>query len=101
MTRPRSKTHLDFVRNHCCLVSGCYSESVQAHHVGDTATAAMSKKPGDQWTVPLCNLHHNGLHNFGRKTFEELHRLDLRKAARWLAKRSPCRKIQKVAGEND
>ena len=28
----------------------------------------MAKKPGDQWVVPLCRIHHRALHDTGDET---------------------------------
>jgi hypothetical protein len=28
----------------------------------------MAKKPGDQWAVPLCRIHHRALHDAGDET---------------------------------
>ena len=59
----KSPRYLDFVRGLGCLV--CQSPLVQAHHLQRVELSAMSKKPGDEWTVPMCSKHHTDLHLTG------------------------------------
>lgn len=61
--RVRSKEHLDFIREQPCLV--CRARPVVAHHLTHAQPKARSLKAGDQWTVPMCDLHHRGLHAAG------------------------------------
>jgi len=63
--RIRDKAHLLNVAALPCLV--CGREPAQAHHVRYTQPRAMSKKVSDEWTVPLCNLHHRELHDAGNE----------------------------------
>jgi hypothetical protein len=50
----------------------------------------MGSKPGDEWTVPLCNEHHREGHQTGWLTFEARYRVDLRAQAIRLATASPA-----------
>ena len=61
--RLRNSEHLKFVTNHACLFCGRMPS--QAHHVRYAQPRAMSRKVSDEWTVPLCNTHHDDLHRAG------------------------------------
>ena len=39
-----------------------------AHHLKRIQPNALARKPGDQWVVPLCRLHHRALHDAGDET---------------------------------
>ena len=53
---PKIKTAADLLVAHDTLMAAviCFAQ-----------TRAMSKKVGDQWTVPLCATHHRALHDAG------------------------------------
>jgi hypothetical protein len=61
--RVRDKEHLKEVASQPCLV--CGRNPSHAHHIRYAQRRAMSKKVGDQWTVPLCATHHRALHDAG------------------------------------
>jgi DNA recombination protein Rad52 len=61
--RIRDKEHLKEVASQPCLV--CCRSPSHAHHIRYAQRRAMSKKVGDQWTVPLCATHHRALHDAG------------------------------------
>jgi hypothetical protein len=61
--RVRDKDHLRYVSSLPCVVCGRLPS--QAHHLKHAQPRAMGLKVGDQWTVPLCNLHHRSLHDAG------------------------------------
>lgn len=61
--RLRDKEHLRLVAGQPCLV--CGRQPAEAHHLRFAQPRAMSRKPGDQFTVPLCRLHHRALHDAG------------------------------------
>ena len=61
--RLRDKEHLRLVAGQPCLV--CGRQPSEAHHLLFAQPRAMSRKPGDQFTVPLCRLHHRELHDRG------------------------------------
>jgi hypothetical protein len=63
--RIRNKDHLEFVASQPCLI--CGRENVEAHHILFAQPRAMGKKVGDQWTVPLCAIHHRSLHMAGNE----------------------------------
>jgi DNA recombination protein Rad52 len=61
--RVRDKAHLSFVANEPCLV--CGRRPAQAHHIRFAQPRALGLKVSDEFTVPLCNGHHDSLHNTG------------------------------------
>ena len=61
--RVRDKQHLAFVARQACAV--CGRAPAQVHHLTFAQPKAMSRKAGDQWTVPLCALHHRDVHDAG------------------------------------
>jgi len=63
--RVRDKDHLKFVASLPCVV--CARTPAQAHHIRYAQPRAMSSKVSDEWTVPLCNIHHRALHDSGNE----------------------------------
>ncbi len=63
--RVRDKDHLKFVASLPCVV--CARTPAQAHHVRHAQPRATGSKVSDEWTVPLCNIHHRALHDAGGK----------------------------------
>jgi hypothetical protein len=61
----RDLNHLKHVAAQSCLI--CGRNPSQAHHVKIAEPRAMSRKVGDQWTVPLCGHHHRELHDAGNE----------------------------------
>lgn len=61
--RLRDPVHRRFVASLPCLV--CGRAPSHAHHVRFAQPRAMGSKVSDEWTVPLCALHHRALHHFG------------------------------------
>ncbi len=61
--RQRDKIHLKFVASHPCLI--CGRSPADAHHLKFTQPRAMGLKVSDEFTVPLCRIHHRDLHTVG------------------------------------
>jgi hypothetical protein len=61
--RLRNKVHLKFVASQPCLV--CGRSPADAHHLRFTQPRAMGLKVSDEFTVPLCRVHHRDVHNHG------------------------------------
>lgn len=61
--RARDKDHLLFVGKQPCLL--CGRTPADAHHLRFAQPRAMSKKVSDEFTVPLCRIHHRQLHHAG------------------------------------
>jgi Rad52/22 family double-strand break repair protein len=58
--RLRDPGHLRYVAGLSCLV--CGRNPVHAHHLRFAQPKALGRKVSDEFTVPLCNLHHRELH---------------------------------------
>jgi hypothetical protein len=54
--RRRDIEHLKYVATHPCMV--CGRQPAQAHHLTVTQPNASGSKVSDEFTVPLCSLHH-------------------------------------------
>ena len=63
--RLRDKGHLRFVASHPCLV--CGRQPADAHHIQFAQPRALGLKVSDEFTVPLCRLHHRELHQAGNE----------------------------------
>src|SRR5450432_1830966 len=85
--RLRDAAHLQFVAELPCLV--CERMPNQAHHLLFAQPRAMGRKVSDEWTVPLCLLHHRALHDVGNEAlWWEERRIDARAEAEALWQRS-------------
>jgi hypothetical protein len=58
--RVRNKEHLDFVASLPCLV--CGRQPCDPHHLRFVQPRALGRKASDEFTVPLCRIHHRELH---------------------------------------
>jgi hypothetical protein len=58
--RKRDKDHRAFVASKPCLV--CGRHPADAHHLRFAQPRALGRKLSDEFTVPLCRIHHRGLH---------------------------------------
>jgi hypothetical protein len=58
--RKRDKAHRDFVCSQPCLV--CGRRPSDAHHIRFGQPRALGRKVSDEFTVPLCRVHHRDLH---------------------------------------
>jgi ERF superfamily len=58
--RKRDKDHRAFVASKACLV--CGRQPADAHHLRFAQAAALGRKVSDEFTVPLCRIHHRELH---------------------------------------
>ena len=63
--RKRSKEHLSFVRSQSCLI--CKQAPSDAHHLKFAQPRSLGRKVSDEYTVPLCRLHHQDLHRHGNE----------------------------------
>lgn len=61
--RVRNKAHLEFVRSNPCVI--CGRTPVHAHHLRFAQKRAMGMKVSDEFTVPLCSIHHDAIHKTG------------------------------------
>ena len=58
--RFRCKEHLRFVASQPCLI--CGRSPSHAHHIRYAQSRGLSLKVSDEFTVPLCAIHHNQIH---------------------------------------
>jgi hypothetical protein len=61
--RLRDKEHCKFVATHPCSI--CARGPCETHHLRFAQPRAMSRKVSDEYTVPVCRLHHRELHRYG------------------------------------
>ena len=61
--RQRDKEHRKFVSTQPCLV--CGRTPADPHHLRFAQPRALSRKVSDEFTVPLCRVHHRELHRHG------------------------------------
>ena len=69
--RHRSKEHLQYVAQQPCLI--CGRSPSHAHHVRFAQSKGVALKVSDEFTVPLCAIHHSENHSTGdeRKWWEK------------------------------
>jgi hypothetical protein len=58
--RVRDKDHLKFVSRQACLV--CGRAPSDPHHLRFTQARALGRRVSDEFTVPVCRIHHRELH---------------------------------------
>ena len=61
--RLRDKEHCKFVRTEPCVV--CGRAPAEPHHIRFAQPRALGRKVSDEYTVPVCRLHHRNLHSYG------------------------------------
>ena len=89
--RLRDKDHLKFVATQSCLI--CGRTPADPHHLRFAEQPALGSKVSDEFTVPLCRMHHRQVHWHGNeRTWWEQQRLDPLPiaAALWSKSRLHC-----------
>jgi hypothetical protein len=61
--RLRDKEHCKFVAAQPCVV--CGRTPAEVHHIRFGQPRALGCKVSDEYTVPVCRLHHRKLHRYG------------------------------------
>jgi hypothetical protein len=61
--RLRDKDHRKFVSKQPCMV--CGREPSDPHHLRFAQPRALDRKVSDEFTIPVCRLHHGELHRQG------------------------------------
>ena len=90
--RLRDKAHLKFVATQPCLI--CGRTPSHAHHLTFCQKRGLSLKVSDEFTVPLCELHHDELHRSGgEKQWWDKRQIDPKRIAQdfWARHRLPSR----------
>jgi hypothetical protein len=111
--RHRDDAHLAFVRaSGCCVCPKGVNRPIEAAHVRMACIAigkretGLQEKPGDQWTVGLCDYHHRtgilAQHKMNEAEFWKLHgRNPFEIAARlWVASGGAARAAERAANPN-
>jgi DNA recombination protein Rad52 len=65
LKRLRNKEHLKYVARQPCLI--CGRRPTHAHHVRYAQSSALGAKVSDEFTVPLCSMHHDAVHRTGNE----------------------------------
>ena len=65
LRRSRDKEHLRFIATQPCTV--CGRQPCEAHHIRYAQSRALGRKVSDEFTVPLCRVHHRELHRQGNE----------------------------------
>lgn len=63
--RQRNREHLRFVSRQACLV--CGRKPSDPHHIRYAQPRALGRKSSDEFTVPLCRIHHRAVHRVGNE----------------------------------
>ena len=85
--RIRNKAHIRFVAQQACLV--CGRRPSDPHHLRHVQPRAIGRKSSDEFTVPLCRIHHRALHRAGdEQAWWKESGIDPIKVARTLWKKS-------------
>lgn len=72
-----------------CCVPGCDVRPIEAAHVRLGTDAGMGQKPGDQWAISLCSIHHHEQHAIGEFSFAKAYKIDMKAIAQEFAAKSP------------
>jgi ERF superfamily len=64
--RNRDKDHIRFVARQPCTV--CGRQPCEAHHIRFAQPRALGRRVSDEFTVPLCRVHHRELHREGNES---------------------------------
>jgi ERF superfamily len=63
--RHRNRDHLRFVTQQACLI--CGRKPSDPHHLRSMQPRALGRKSSDEFTVPLCRVHHRAAHRVGNE----------------------------------
>nr|WP_140393855.1 putative HNHc nuclease [Nitrospira cf. moscoviensis SBR1015] len=74
--------------DHATLCSG----GIECAHVRTGTDGGASLKPGDNWTLPLCRVHHAEQHQIGESAFERKYKINMKAIASELWQKSPHRR---------
>ena len=98
--RHRSKEHLQYVAQQPCLI--CGRSPSHAHHIRFAQSKGLALKVSDEFTVPLCAIHHSDNHSTGdEKGWWQRHNIEPLAIARHLWEESCRRGEHSAADEGD
>jgi ERF superfamily len=96
--RYRNREHLRFVARQPCLV--CGRKPSDPHHLRYLQPRALGRKASDEFTVPLCRVHHRAAHRAGdERAWWKAAGIDPLKFARRLWKRTRVKEGRLPADE--
>jgi hypothetical protein len=61
--RLRDREHCKYVTTQPCVI--CGRTPSEAHHIRFAQPRALGRKVSDEYTIPVCRLHHRELHRYG------------------------------------
>ena len=98
--RHRSKEHLQYVAQQPCLI--CGRSPSHAHHIRFAQSKGLALKVSDEFTVPLCAIHHSENHSTGdERRWWQKHNIDPLAIARRLWEESCKRGEHSAADQGD
>jgi hypothetical protein len=98
--RHRSKEHLKYVAQQPCLI--CGRSPSHAHHIRFAQSRGLGLKVSDEFTVPLCAIHHSENHTTGdERGWWRRHNMEPLAVARSLWEQSRKRGERSVADQGD
>ena len=105
--RYRDREHLRYVTKQPCLI--CGRKPSDPHHLRHLQPRALGRKASDEFTVPLCRIHHRLVHRVGNEAaWWQDAGIDPIKAARKLWRetrvnegRLPSHELPQAAGEEN
>jgi hypothetical protein len=93
--RYRNRQHLRYVMQQPCLI--CGRKPSDPHHLGYLQPRALGRKASDEFAVPLCRVHHRGVHRAGdERAWWQAAGIDPTKVARKLWKQTRVEEGQMV-----
>jgi hypothetical protein len=91
--RYRSPAHLRYIAQQACLI--CGRKPSDPHHLRHLQPRALGRKVSDEYTVPLCRVHHREVHRIGdEQTWWQKINIDPVKVARDLWSASQATKVR-------
>ena len=96
--RYRNREHLRYVMQQPCLV--CGRKPSDPHHLRYMQPRALGRKASDEFTVPLCRVHHRAAHRAGdERAWWKAAGIEPMKFARWLWKQTRVKEGRLPADE--
>jgi ERF superfamily len=96
--RYRNREHLRFVARQPCLI--CGRKPSDPHHLRHLQPRALGRKASDEFTVPLCRVHHRAAHRAGdERAWWKVAGIDPMKFARRLWKQTRVKEGRLPADE--
>lgn len=94
--RMRHSGHLAFVASKPCLI--CGRNRAHAHHLKFAQPTALARKVSDEFTVPLCSVHHRELHRQGdERIWWDAHGIDALAVAQELWHKTTAHQLDEVS----